>query len=297
MADHIRSVGRCVARVVSLSAIASFVFSAAASAQLTQAKDHRIVFGHLHVHPADYEVHRKFWVETLGGGATQVGNMKAAKVLDGVIEWESPTWANKPPVGGTKSTVVEYVAFTVQDLRAVLDRVKAAGYPIVTRTELPKAKEKDGIASDRKQSVAFVMGPDDFLVELIESKGQTAPIAMHHIQFVTPQAAEMEAWYAKIFDAKPGAPGPLVDAAIPGSHLTFTPATTPVIGTKGHVLDHIGFEIRDLEGFTKELESKGVKVERFVKTKLPNFGDISIAYITDPWGTYIELSEGLDKVQ
>jgi hypothetical protein len=24
---------------------------------------------------------------------------------------------------------------------------------------------------------------------------------------------------------------------------------------------------------------------------------VSIAFITDPWGTYIELTEGLDKIQ
>jgi catechol 2,3-dioxygenase-like lactoylglutathione lyase family enzyme len=286
-----------VAAVASAAAVAVFALSGVASAQLTQAKDHRIVFGHLHVHPSDIEAHRKFWGETLGGGVAQVGNMKAVKVLDGIIELESPSWGNAKPAGGTKSTVVDHVAFTVPNLRAVVDRVKAGGYPIVTRTELPKAKEKDGIASEGKESVSFVLGPDDFLVELIESKGQTAPIAMHDIHFMTPQVPDMEAWYVKLLDAKAGPRRTVADATIPGSHLTFTPATGTVVGTKGRVLDHIGFEIRDLEGFTKQLEANGVKVERFLKTKLPNFGDISIAYVTDPWGTYIELTEGLDKVQ
>jgi hypothetical protein len=30
-------------------------------------------------------------------------------------------------------------------------------------------------------------------------------------------------------------------------------------------------------------------------TKRPDLG-ISLAFITDPWGTYIELNEGLDKM-
>ena len=291
-----------VVRIAAAAALGFLVFSGSASAQLTKAKDHRIVFGHLHVHPTSPEVHKKFWVETLGGTLTKVGTMDAALYLDGLIEWISGSFTTARPAGGTKTTTVDHVAFTVRDLRAVLARVTAAGYPIVTRAELPPtsaAKEKDGVAflADEKRSVAFVMGPDDFLVELVEAKDQKAPIAMHHIHFATPQVADMEAWYVKLLDAKRGRRGSVVESTIPGSHLTFSPVPAPVVGTKGRVLDHIGFEVRDLEAYTKQLEGMGMKVERFVKANLQGLGDITIAYLTDPWGTYIELTEGLDKVQ
>ena len=39
----------------------------------------------------------------------------------------------------------------------------------------------------------------------------------------------------------------------------------------------------------------GITVERFIETDI--LGGLAIAYITDPWGTYIELTDGLDKVQ
>ena len=65
----------CVALAAALSFLA---FSGVASAQLTKAKDHRFVFGHLHVHPTSAEAHKKFWVEILGGTLAHVGTMEAA---------------------------------------------------------------------------------------------------------------------------------------------------------------------------------------------------------------------------
>jgi catechol 2,3-dioxygenase-like lactoylglutathione lyase family enzyme len=56
------------------------------------------------------------------------------------------------------------------------------------------------------------------------------------------------------------------------------------------MLDHIGFEVTNLEAFCKALEAKGVRFDR-PYGKLPSgFG---LAFLTDPWGTYIELTEGL----
>lgn len=277
-----RSLLRLAIRTAAAAALSVLVLPGVASAQVSQDTDHRFRFGHLHVHPTSYEVHKKFWAGTLGGVLTKVGTMDAVKFPGGLIEWESPTFVNVKPAGGTKNTTVDHVAFTVPDLQNVLDRVKADGYQIVSRDK----------------AAAFVMGPDDFLVELVESKAQKAPIAIGHIHFATSQAADMEAWYVKLLEAKRGKRGASVEASIPGSPFTFSPAATPVAGTKGRVLDHIGFEIRDLKAFTKQLEGMGIKVERFIETKLPGTQEsLIVVYLTDPWGTYIELTEGLDKVQ
>jgi hypothetical protein len=42
------------------------------------------------------------------------------------------------------------------------------------------------------------------------------------------------------------------------------------------------------------LEAKGVRMDRGY-TPVPALG-IAIAFLTDPWGTYVELTEGLDVV-
>ena len=65
--------------------------------------------------------------------------------------------------------------------------------------------------------------------------------------------------------------------------------------TTGRSIDHIGFEIKNLEAFTKKLEADGITLDR-PYTKVPQLG-IAIAFIKDPWGTNIEMTEGLVDVK
>ena len=91
----------------------------------------------------------------------------------------------------------------------------------------------------------------------------------------------------------PGKRGAYVNANLPGLDMSFGQAMN-VAPTRGRVLDHIGFEVKDLEAFLKKLESEGVKIDR-PYTKVPAL-NIAIAFIQDPWGTYIELTDGLREV-
>lgn len=282
-------------RTVSLL-VALIVFTAAstASAQLTAAKDGPIVYGHHHFNVTSVDEHRKFW-STLGGTPVKIGtnNLEIVRFQNVLVFMTA-----RAPKGGTKGTSVNHVGFAVPNIRQTVDRLKAAGYPIVTRAELPASQPvKDDLAyiENQKTSVAFVMGPDETKVEVVENKALAQPISMHHIHFATPQVDEMKAWYVKVFGAKGGTRGSFQAADLPGVNLTFSPSPEPVIGTQGRSLDHIGFEVRNLEAFTKQLEGMGIKLERpFTKVAALN---ISIAFIRDPWGTYIELTEGLDKVE
>ena len=174
----------------------------------------------------------------------------------------------------------------------------------MTRT-LPVTKEeassawtvKDDIATmaGRDLAIAFVMGPDDLKVELVEVKGQKEPIANHHLHFASPQDTDMQAWYIKVFGASNGAPGaPVLSAAMPGVNLAFNKTAAPVVGTQGRAVDHIGFEIKNLPAFLKKVEAMGIKPTNV--RDVPEM-DVSIGFITDPWGTYIELTEGLVKIQ
>jgi len=51
--------------------------------------------------------------------------------------------------------------------------------------------------------------------------------------------------------------------------------------------------VQNLEAFCKALEAQGIKFDR-PYSKSPT--GLGVAFLTDPWGTYIELTEGLDKV-
>jgi catechol 2,3-dioxygenase-like lactoylglutathione lyase family enzyme len=205
---------------------------------------------------------------------------------------------DRVPSGGTKGTSVNHIAFGVQNIRAMVDRVKAAGYPIVTRAELPPALEvRDDLAyvADQQNHVAFVMGPDETKLEFIEVKDATAPIALHHIHFASPQVDEMMAWYVEVFGARPAMRGSFQAADLPGINLTWSPAPGGVAGTEGRALDHIGFEMKNLETFCRKLEGMGIALERPYST-VPAL-EIASAFIRDPWGTYIELTDGLAEVQ
>jgi len=68
----------------------------------------------------------------------------------------------------------------------------------------------------------------------------------------------------------------------------FTP-----VPSKGRALDHMGFEVKNLEAFCKKLQANGVKFDGlYSKTRHKSFAS---AELTDPLGTSIELTEGLNK--
>jgi extradiol dioxygenase family protein len=119
------------------------------------------------------------------------------------------------------------------------------------------------------------------------------PIALHHVHFFGQQNAEMQAWYVKIFGATARQAPNFPAADLPGVALNFSPSTTPVTGTAGRALDHIGFEVKNLEAFSKKLQAAGITFN-VEPRQVPALGT-AIAFITDPWGTYIELTEGLAK--
>ena len=266
-----------------------------ASAQLLAAKDGAIVYGHHHLNVSSVDEHKKFWVNTLGGTAITIGTNKREiiKLPNALIFLNAMA-----PSGGTKGTTMNHIGFSVPDLRAVIAKVKANGFSMVTAEEAPpgiKVENDIGLATGGDVSgIAYALGPDGVKVELLEIKKQTVPIMSHHIHFFGPQK-EMHDWYMKIFGAKdrPGLTGSFIGADLPGIGLNFT-AATDVVGTRGRAIDHIGFEVKNLEAFTKTLTAQGIKLDR-PYTKVEALG-ISIAFITDPWGTYIELTEGLDKV-
>ncbi len=281
-------------RTFVLTAIVVFVLAGAsgASAQLIAAKEGPIVYGHHHVAASDIEAHKKFWADTLGGTAMKFGNNADIVKFPNVLIF----FRNQKPTGGTIGTTANHIGFSVPNLRAVVDKIKANGFKMITRSEVAATQQVvDDIAPvNATTSIAFALGPDDVKVELLENKQQPVPVTLHHIHFFGPQNMEMRAWYAKVFGAKPREAANFPAADLPGVALNFSASPTPVVGTTGRAVDHIGFEVKNLEAFCKKLEEMGIKLNVPYRS-VPALG-LSIAFITDPWGTYIELIEGLDKV-
>jgi len=285
-------------RRLSIAAFLLLVIAPAsnASAQLLAAKDGPIVYGHHHLNVSDMDAAKKFWVDALGGVLVIVGPEKRE-----IIKFPNALMLLRAqkPTGGSKGSTVDHIGFSVKNLRQVVDRVKAGGYRMVTSSEAPpnvKVQDDIGIVEGGPVSgIAYVMAPDDTKVELVEMKAQAAPIASHHLHFAG-MNKEMQAWYMKTFGASTlaSANPAFISTSLPGLTMNFSPSQTPVVGTQGRAIDHIGFEVKNLEAFTKKLEAQGIKLASPYRA-VPALG-ISIAFISDPWGTYIELTEGLDKI-
>ena len=78
---------------------------------------------------------------------------------------------------------------------------------------------------------------------------------------------------------------------LPGINLNFSyNPEAEGASTRGRMLDHIGFEVTNLEAFCRELEAKGVVLDESYRASPEGIGT---AMLTDPWGTSIELTEGL----
>jgi len=257
-----------------------------------------VINGHHHLNVSDVAAHQRFWIDTLGGKPGMfAGRTPMAMFPDALVFMRE-----QAPTGGSIGTTVDHVGFSVPDLRSVVDRLVAAGYRMVTAEQSPPGSEVvNGIrvvpGNGPVSGVAYVIGPDDVKVEVLEMRAQQAPIVSHHIHFFGDEADAMRAWYVDVFGAKAqeGGGAGFVVASLPGLNLNYTNTAEATAGTSGHVIDHIGFEVDDLKAFIARLEAKGIKLDVPYR-EIPDAG-LAIAFITDPWGTYIELTEGLDKIR
>jgi predicted enzyme related to lactoylglutathione lyase len=287
-----------VTRSMLTAASIALLAPAVSHAQILVAGDGPVVYGHHHLNTTNMAAQKRFYVDTLGGTLITIGqNNQEIIKFPNVLMFFRPMQA---PTGGSIGSTVNHIGFSVPDLKPVVAKIKAAGFKMITAESVAATvKVTDDIAANSPTTnVAFALGPEDTKVELVEVKTQTVPIQLHHIHFFGQQNQEMRAWYEKTFGAADIAASPgaaFVSARLPGVTLNFTPTPTPTVGTTGRAIDHIGFEIRNLEAFVKKLEANGVKIDR-PYAKVPALG-IAVAFIKDPWGTNIEMTEGLDTIK
>lgn len=243
-------------------------------AQLPHAATGEVTNGHLHLNVHDIATQKNFWVNQMGATPGKLASIEIMK-FPGVLIFLKQA----DPSGGTPESVVQHIGFKVRDLNAYRTKLTAAGFKL---DENPNGKQ------------IMFLGPDGLKIELTEDTSLSVPIINHHIHFFTKDVKETQDWYAKNFGAVAGMRAKFQAADLPGVNLTFSPSEQPGLPTKGRVLDHIGFEVVDLENYCKKLQASGIKFDVPYR-KIPALG-ISVAFLTDPWGTYIELTEGLNKI-
>jgi catechol-2,3-dioxygenase len=249
-------------------------------AQLTPTNAEGVAMGHFHITARDVDAQKAFWIQTLGGTLLKNGNQEMIE-FPGVYIMLRRGEPTAPPAG----SIVNHFGFVVKDMPGSLAKWKAANVKIQP-TENPNE--------------VYVEGPDGIRVEVYGVPDLPTPIQMNHIHFMTQDIPGMQAWYAKVFGATPGTraciacvskPETIQTGVLPGMNLSFSPSKEAPAPTKGRSLDHIGFDVKDIEAFGKHIESLGVKFEAPIRISAN--GTTKLAYLTDPWGTYIEITEGM----
>jgi catechol 2,3-dioxygenase-like lactoylglutathione lyase family enzyme len=262
-------------RLIAALFLFSTVAVGSASAQPFTPNGDGVTMGHWHLNSRDVEAQKKMFVG-MGGVAGPPGDLQRV-VFPGVVVILNLRAPAAPPTAGTDGSVVNHVGFTVQNVQESIAKWKAAGVPVQP-------------GANNRQDQAWVTTPDGLRIEILENKTQKFPVQHEHVHFFVPEAVvpEIQAWYGKIFGAKPSVRNNNPVADVPGTQLRFNKAPQALATTKGRVLDHIGFDVVDLQGFIKKLEANGIKLDRPYTQQGPG---AALAFITDPWGTYIELNQ------
>jgi len=236
--------------------------------------------GFLHMVVPDVGAEKKLWM-SLGGTPISVDGIEAVKFSGTLV---LITHGN--PSSNNKGAVLDHFGFHVRPGYGdeLFIKLKTAGVSV----------EPDLTRHDH--GYIYTPEPIHQLIEIAPgTMAQSAPIISDHLHFLMPESLQgkAQAWYIKTFgaEAKKGY------ADLPGIELRFARGAEPVTSlpmpTKGRAMDRIGFEVRDLEAFCKKLETNGMRfTERYSKKRHRSFAS---AEILDPWGTAIELTEGLSR--
>jgi catechol 2,3-dioxygenase-like lactoylglutathione lyase family enzyme len=267
------------------------------SAQLLN-KTAPVIVGHYHLNVTSVDAHKKFWVDTLGGTAIMLGRgLDVIKFPDVFIFLNV-----QPPTGPTRGTAFDHIGFAVPDVPALTTKVVANGYQLTVGREPAPGQTVSPPTAGNYGRFSYLLGPDGAKVELVTNMEPNAPpITHHHVHFINKQYVEMQQWYMKAFDAtlRPGQTDFFIGADLPGVGYMLNffrwegDQNISHVPTKGRVVDHVGFEVKNLEEFCKKLEAKGIKLETPFRRD-PALGNIGTASLIDPWGVSIELTEGLD---
>jgi len=278
---------------LSLFATAALLtLTARAGAQVSPPNAAGVAMGHLHYVVRDVAANKAFWVALGGKPILFNGTTEGALFPDVVV-----LLRQGEPSGGTEGSVVNHVAFRVKSLAAI-ERAGFtveynAQYPGVASVHSPEGERIELFDDELATNLGFTIdgGGSEPTAERHNRK-ISVPIIAHHIHLNVPadQVAAAKEWYATHFGGVRGMRWRYDAVDLPGININISAVPATLAPTRGRMLDHIGFEVENLEAFCKELEAAGIQFDRRYGTLPSGFG---LAFLTDPWGTYIELTEGL----
>src|ERR1700682_1418184 len=244
-----------------------------AFAQLAAPNAAGAAIGHTPTNAADVDVQSRFWTN-VGGKIVQREKITMVQFPGIYILLRKQDYS-----GGSVGSTINHFGFYVKDFTASVARWKAAG---LTWEPVKNPQVGQGV----------LQGPGSVRIESYENTSIPTPFLMHHIHLFVPDPLAAQAWYVQTFGAIAGKRGQFETASVPGTEITLAKADAPQVPTKGRSVDHMGFQVKNIDAFVAKLQAAGIKTDGAVRNSA-NASGLRIVYITDPWGTEIEITEGL----
>jgi catechol 2,3-dioxygenase-like lactoylglutathione lyase family enzyme len=236
-----------------------------AAGQLAAPNAAGVSAGHIHLVVSDLAAQQKFWT-TLGGIPTANQRLEMIQ-FPGVFILVR----RGQTTGGTVGSIVNHLGFVWKDLPAAKAKWQEAGYKIEEN---------------------YILGPDGIRVEFSGDPSLTVPVKISHIHLYPQDVPAMKAWYTKTLGGVAGKCDGTDCVDVPGVSLAMSQGAAKLEPTNGRSLDHIGFEVKNLPEFLKRMADEGVNITQGLTAS--NFvSSMRVAFITDPWGTKMEITEGL----
>ncbi|HXJ40945.1 MAG TPA: VOC family protein, partial [Bryobacteraceae bacterium] len=192
-------------------------------------------------------------------------------------------FTRKTPSGPSAGSAIDHLAFKVPDLGPFVDKLAKTPYKSFHPPASPPASHDKPM-----EDTLMVDGPDGVRIELIEDNTMYASLEFNHIHLYSTQSKDMQAWYLNNLGGRPGAAENPDSLLLPGAPLTFTQAAS-VLPSADRAIDHLSFEVKGLDALCQNLTENGVKLDS-APHSVPEL-KASVAVLTDPWGTRIELLE------
>src|SRR5215510_16458259 len=172
--------------------LASTLVATSAVAQPFPFNEVGATMGHWHLASKDVEANKKIFVG-MGGKWFKIGTNEYVMFPGVFVHLNLGTGAGD---GGSRGSVVNHVGFVVNNVQEQVAKWKANGVAV-----LP--------GGNNRQDQAYVETPDGLRIEVLEDKNQKMAIRHEHVHFFLPGEApsQSQAWYGKIFGAKPGTRG------------------------------------------------------------------------------------------
>lgn len=261
-------------------------------AQIAPANAAGVAMGHLHVQVPDVEASAAFWTR-LGGTRIPVDGTTGVK-FPGVLVLLS----HGTPSGLSEGAVLNHIAFRLPSFAPleaagfILER--SARFPGVASVRSPEG-ERVEVFEDTAPNVGFTQAPGyhDATADR-HNRPVPTPIALHHIHFYVPEGAvsQAQAWYVRLFGGIPGKRDVYDAVDLPGVNLNISSRPEVMAPTRGRMIDRLGLEVSNLEAFCRRAPDLGIT---FDAPCARDASGIVRARLTDPWGTSIELTDGLRR--